>query len=252
MKAMIVDDKTAAIELLRWRIQEHCPEITNVVSATSIAEALPLLQNFQPDILFLDIQFPQETGFDLLARVNQWSFEVIFTTAFNEYAIQAIRLSALDYLLKPITGEDLCRALERYKAKKESKASGGEESYRTFLQNLTRSGDSNLRLALPGVSGTQYVWLKDIVRLQAERNYTRIYFTNKKNFLSSKTLAEFEKLLRDAGFVRVHRSHLVNSQHIIATQKDVVQMNDGSEVEVSRRKKAAVENKLNEGKLGRN
>lgn len=249
MKAMIVEDKTAAIELLRWRIQEYCPEITNVVSATSIAEALPLLQNFQPDILFLDIQFPQETGFDLLARVNQWNFEVIFTTAFNEYAIQAIRLSALDYLLKPITGEDLSSALERYKAKKESKAAGGEEGYRTFLQNLTSNGNSNLRLALPDVTGTQYVWLKDIVRLQAERNYTRIYFTNKKNFLSSKTLSEFEKMLRDAGFIRVHRSHLVNNQHIAATKREgVVQMNDGSEVEVSRRKKAVVGTRLKDGK----
>lgn len=241
MKAMIVDDKTAAIELLRWRIREHCPEITNVVSATSIAEALPLLQNFQPDILFLDIQFPQETGFDLLARVNQWSFEVIFTTAFNEYAIQAIRLSALDYLLKPITGEDLRRAIDSYKAKIESKFAGGEDRYRTFLQNLTRADNNALRLVLPGSFGTQYVWLKDIVRLHAESNYTRIYFTSKKNFLASKTLAEFEKLLRDAGFLRVHRSHIVNPQHIASTQKDgVIQMNDGSEVEVSRRKKSVI------------
>lgn len=245
MKAMIVDDKTAAIELLRWRINQHCPEITNVVSATSIAEALPLLQNFNPDLLFLDIQFPQETGFDLLAKVNRWSFEVIFTTAFNEYAIQAIRLSALDYLLKPVTGEDLRRALDRYGAKRASQGDGAEERYRTFLQNLTRTDHNTLRLALADTSGTQYVLLKDIVRLQAERNYTRIHFTSKKNFLSSKTLAEYEKILRDAGFVRVHRSHLVNLQHLAATRKEgIVQLNDGSEVEISRRKKAVIENAL--------
>ena len=239
---MIVDDKTAAIELLRWRIQENCPEITRVVSATSIDEALPLLKNFQPEILFLDIQFPQQTGFDLLAKAEQWNFELIFTTAFNEYAIQAIRLSALDYLLKPITGEDLRRAMDRYQAKQQSKTSGGEEQYQTFLQNLSRTDHSSLRLALPGSTGTSYVWLKDIIRLQAERNYTRIYFNNGKNFLSAKTMAEFEKLLRDAGFVRIHRSHLVNIQHLAAAQKDgVVIMNDGSQVEVSRRKKSVIE-----------
>src|SRR5215212_8705489 len=195
IKAMIVDDKTAAIELLRWLIKEHCPEITAVASAVSVAEALPLIGNFEPDILFLDIQLPQETGFDLLAKVKKWDFEVIFTTAFNEYAIQAIRFSALDYLLKPINGEDLRKAVERYKAKKEL-IGGGEELYRNFIRNLTRDDDHPLRLALSGSNGMQYVLLSDIVRLQAERNYTRLYFVNGKNFLSSKTLAEHEKLLR--------------------------------------------------------
>lgn len=245
MKAMIVDDKTAAIELLRWRIRECCPEITALVSATSVAEALPLLENFDPDLLFLDIQLPQETGFDLLAKVKRWRFEVIFTTAFNEYAIQAIRLSALDYLLKPITGEDLRKAVDRYIAKKESEAAGSDDRYRNFLQNLTRSDNNALRLALPGAGGTQYILLKDIVRLQAERNYTRLYFTNGKSFVSSKTLAEYERLLRDSGFVRVHRSHLVNPAQMAPTQKEgVVLMKDGSEVEVSRRKKDLVMGKF--------
>src|SRR5215213_8195057 len=175
IKAMIVDDKTAAIELLRWLIKEHCPEISSVASAVSVAEALPLIDNFEPDILFLDIQLPQETGFDLLAKVKKWNFEVIFTTAFNEYAIQAIRFSALDYLLKPINGNDLKKALERFKAKKEL-GPGGEELYRNFLQNITRNHNSPLKLALPGINGIHYVMLADIVRLQAERNYSRLYF----------------------------------------------------------------------------
>src|SRR5688572_9618421 len=181
IKAMIVDDKTAAIELLRWLIRENCPEITSIASAVSVAEALPLIDNFEPDILFLDIQMPQETGFDLLAKVKKWGFEVIFTTAFNEYAIQAIRFSALDYLLKPINKADLKKAVERFKAKREF-ATGGEELYRNFIQNITRENNSPLRLALPGINGVQYVLPQDISRLQAERNYTRLYFTNGKNF----------------------------------------------------------------------
>lgn len=237
IKAMIVEDKTAAIELLRWLISEHCPEVTSVVSATSVDEALPLIQNFAPHIVFLDIQLQRETGFDLLAKVKRWDFEVIFTTAFNAYAIQAIRFSALDYLLKPINAEDLKKAIERYKAKKDS-AINGEEFYRNFIQNISRETDSPLRLALPGVEGIQYVLLNDIIRLQADRNYTKLFFTNEKNFLSSKTLSEYEKLLRNSGFVRLHRSHMINPNHIAAYNKEgLVTMKDGTEVEVSRRKK---------------
>lgn len=240
IKAMIVDDKTAAIELMRWLIRENCPEITSVVSALSVDEALPLIENFEPDILFLDIQMPRETGFDLLAKVKKWDFEVIFTTAFNEYAIQAIRFSALDYLLKPINGPDLKKAVERFKAKKEL-APGGEEQYRNFIQNITRDYNSPLKLALPGINGIQYVLPEEIIRLQAERNYSRLYFVKGKNFLSSKTLAEYEKILRDAGFIRVHRSHLINPTHIAAYEKqDMIRLNDGCEIEVARRKKEAV------------
>jgi two-component system, LytTR family, response regulator len=240
IKAMIVDDKTAAIELLRWLIKEHCPEITAVASAVTVAEALPLIDNFEPDILFLDIQLPQETGFDLLAQVKKWDFEVIFTTAYNEYAIQAIRFSALDYLLKPITPTDLKKAIERFKAKKESTL-GGEELYRNFIRNITQQHSRPLKLALPGVNGIQYVQLEDIIRLQAERNYTRLYFVKGKNFLSSKTLAEYEKILRDSGFIRVHRSHLINPQYIDSYEKQgMVKLKDGCEIEVSRRKKDVV------------
>ena len=237
IKAMIVEDKTAAIELLRWLIKEHCPAITSVVSATTVTEALPLLQDFSPHILFLDIQLQKETGFDLLAKVENWDFEVVFTTAYNEYAIQAIRFSALDYLLKPINGDDLKKAVERYKAKKEFN-NGGEELYRNFIRNITRLDNKPLTLALPGVQGVQYVTLQEVVRLEADRNYTKIFFTNGKSFLSSKTLAEYEKLLKDSGFMRVHRSHLINLQHLDRyNRQGIVLMKDGCEVEVSRRKK---------------
>ena len=240
IRAVIVDDKTAAIELLRWLIRENCPEITAVASAMSVAEALPLIENFEPDILFLDIQMPQETGFDLLAKVKKWNFEVIFTTAFNEYAIQAIRFSALDYLLKPVNGSDLKKAVERFKIKKES-VPGSEELYRNFVRNLKQEHNRPLKLALPGINGVEYVLLEDIIRLQAERNYTRLYFTDGKNFLSSKTLAEYEKILRESHFIRVHRSHLVNPAHIKAYLKQgMVVLKDGCEIEVSRRKKEAV------------
>jgi two-component system, LytTR family, response regulator len=241
IKAMIVEDKTAAIELLRWLIKQNCPEITAVASAMTVAEALPLMENFAPDILFLDIQLQRETGFDLLSKIKRWDFEVIFTTAYNEYAIQAIRFSALDYLLKPINAEDLKKALERYNAKKEW-APAGEELYRNFIRNITQENNKPFKLALPGIHGVQYVLLQDVLRLEADRNYTKIFFTNGKNFVSSKTLAEYEKLLKDSGFMRVHRSHLVNLIHLQQYDRQgMLYLKDGSTVEVARRKKEVLD-----------
>lgn len=237
IKAMIVDDRNSSIELLRWLLRENCPEITSVVSAISVREALPLIDDFEPDILFLDIQMPQETGFDLLTQVKKWTFEVIFTTAFNEYAVQAIRFSALDYLLKPVNAEDLRGALERYKAKKKF-AQGGEELYRNFLQNISSSGAKPAKLALPGTSEIKYVGLEEIVHLQAESNYTRLFFLKRPDFLSAKTLMDYEKILKDSGFMRVHRSHLVNKRFIESYDRQgTLKMSNGTTIEVSRRKK---------------
>ncbi|HSK11773.1 MAG TPA: LytTR family DNA-binding domain-containing protein, partial [Phnomibacter sp.] len=218
IKAMIVDDKSSSVEFLRYMLQNHCPEITSVVSAISVAEALPLVEDFEPDILFLDIQMPQETGFDLLAKVKRWNFEVIFTTAYNEFAIQAIRFSALDYLLKPVDADALKNALERYKAKRVY-GTHGQELYRNLIQNITATNNRPLKLALPGISDIQYVLVSEVIRLQAERNYTRLYFTKARNFLSSKTLLEYEKTLDGSGFIRVHKSHLVNTTHISGYNK---------------------------------
>ncbi len=238
---MIVEDKTAAIELLRWQIKEHCPEITQVVSAISVEEALPLIHDFEPDILFLDIQMPQQTGFDLLASVRSWNFEVIFTTAFNEFAIQAIRFSALDYLLKPVDPAALREAIERYKLKRVY-TNGRESLYSNFIQNITTASGAPIRLALPGINEIKYIQLNDIVRLQADRNYTRFFFTRDKQFLSAKTLLEYEKTLEKSGFLRVHKSHLVNTQHIKSYDKQgIIIMSDDSEVEVSRRKKEVMQ-----------
>jgi two-component system LytT family response regulator len=237
IKAMIVDDRNSSIELLRWLLRENCPEITSVVSAISVREALPLIDDFEPDILFLDIQMPQETGFDLLTQVKKWTFEVIFTTAFNEYAVQAIRFSALDYLLKPVNAEDLRGALERYKAKKKF-AQGGEELYRNFLQNISSGGAKPAKLALPGTSEIQYVGLEEIVHLQAESNYTRLFFLKRPDFLSAKTLMDYEKILKESGFMRVHRSHLVNKRFIESYDRQgTLKMSNGTTIEVSRRKK---------------
>jgi two-component system, LytTR family, response regulator len=161
IKAMIVDDKQGSIELLKWLIEENCSDIKEIATANSVQQALPLIQSFAPDILFLDIQMPQQSGFDLLNAVDNWKFEVIFTTAYNEFAIQAIRFSALDYLLKPVDATELVKAVERYKAKKIFAPAGGE-LYKNFIRNIS---SQNRKLALPGTSTIKYVGLDEIVRL---------------------------------------------------------------------------------------
>lgn len=239
IKAMIVDDKTASIEVLRWLIKQQCPEIRELVSATSAAEALPVINSYKPDLLFLDIQMPQQTGFDLLAMVKDWTFEVIFTTAYNEYAIQAIRLTALDFLLKPIQAEDLRQALDRYKLRKQY-AGDRAMQYQAFVQNIASTGTPQ-KIALPSNDGIRYVDITNIVRLQAERNYTRFYFDDGKSYLVAKTLLEFEKTLKNCGFLRVHKSHLVQHRKVKAYDREgILELSDGSQIEVSRRKKDIV------------
>lgn len=237
IKALIVEDKQGSIELLKWLLHEHCPEINRIEIAMSVREAIPLIRSFQPDIVFLDIQMPHQSGFDLLKAIDNWNFEVIFTTAYNEFAIQAIRFSALDYLLKPVDAGELIKAIERFKVKR-IYAPAGEELYKNFLQNVS---NKNRRLALPGITDIKYVEVDTIIRLQADRNYTRFYFNDKKEFLASKTLKEYEELLDGCGFIRVHRTHLINSRFIKEYEREgTMILKDNTEVEVARRKKEQV------------
>jgi two-component system LytT family response regulator len=237
IKALIVDDETTSIQLLEWLLNRHCPDVTVIKKAKSVNEAIPLIKSFNPDILFLDIQMPHQSGFDLLSTIEKWNFEVIFTTAFNEYAIMAIRFSALDYLLKPIDETELIKAVERFKVKR-MYAPAGQELFRNFIRNISGREKEQFKLALPGSGEIRYVNVQDIIRLQAERNYTRIYFTGNKNFLSAKTLKEYEEMLQDQDFIRVHKSHLVNAAFMTNYDRDGwLFMEDGSKVEVARRKK---------------
>lgn len=237
IKAMIVDDEQAAIDLLKWLIDQYCPEITAIKSARNVKDAIPVIQAFNPDIVFLDIQMPHQSGFDLLTTIDNWNFEVIFTTAYNEFAIQAIRFSALDYLLKPIDEAELKKAIDRYKAKL-IYAPAGEILFRNFIQNISQPNKEDFKLALAGSSEVKYVSLNEIVRLQADSNYTHIFLKGSKVFVSAKTLKEYDEILQGHKFLRVHKSHLVNPAHIETYDKSgMLLMSDGSKVEVSRRKK---------------
>lgn len=245
---MIVDDEQSSIDLLRWLAEQYCPEISGIKTARSVQEAIPLIQTFKPDILFLDIQMPHQSGFDLLTNIDKWDFEVIFTTAYNEFAIQAIRFSALDYLLKPVDEAELRKAVERYKAKR-IYAPAGQLLFRNFIQNISSTNKDKFKLALAGANEVKYVQLDEIIRLQAESNYTHIFLTGKKVFVSAKTLKEYDEILQEHKFLRVHKSHLVNPFHIQSYEKQgLLVMSDGATVEVARRKKEFLQHALSGNK----
>ena len=240
IKAMIVDDEQASIDLLKWLIEQYCPDITAIRSSRSVKEAIPLIQSFEPDIVFLDIQMPHESGFDLLTTVDKWTFEVVFTTAYNEFAIQAIRFSALDYLLKPVDEKELRKALERFKAKR-IYAPAGHLLFKNFMQNISQGNKEKFKLALADTSEVKYVALEEIIRLQSESNYTHIFLKGNRVFVSAKTLKEYDEILQGHHFLRVHKSHLVNPAYIESYNKTgELILSDGTKIEVARRKKEYV------------
>lgn len=244
IKALIIDDEQAPIELLKWLIRQYCPEIIQVESARSAEEAITLLSSYQPDLVFLDIQMPRYNGFDFLEKIKPWSFEIIFTTAFNEFAIQAIRLSALDYLLKPIDDNELKRAVQRFIAKRNTMVSD-PELYKNFIENISQPNKAKFKLAISDSKTTRYVPIEEIIRLEADGNYTYIHRSGSKSYYSAKTLKEYDDLLLGSKFIRVHRSHLVNIEHIVSYDKQgLLSMSDGSIVEVSRRKRDFVQETL--------
>lgn len=241
---MIVDDEQSSIDLLQWLVGQYCPDITAVKTARSVKDAIPVIQSFRPDILFLDIQMPHQSGFDLLTNIDNWNFEVIFTTAYNEFAIQAIRFSALDYLLKPVDEAELKKAVERYKAKR-IYAPAGQLLFRNFIQNISHGNKDKFKLALADATEVKYVQLNEIIRLQAESNYTHIFLSGNKVFVSAKTLKEYDEILNGHQFLRVHKSHLVNPAHIeVYDRQGILHMSDGSKVEVARRKKEFLQQSL--------
>lgn len=244
IKAMIVDDEKASIDLLTWLIEQYCPDISVIKAARSVREAIPVIHSFEPELVFLDIQMPHESGFDLLTTIDKWSFEVVFTTAYNEFAIQAIRFSALDYLLKPVDEKELQKAVERFKAKR-IYAPAGQMLFRNFMQNISQGNKEKFKLALADAAEIKYVALDEIIRLQAESNYTHIYLKNKSVFVSAKTLKEYDEILQGHHFLRVHKSHLINPSFIEAYSKSgELILSDGSSIEVARRKKEYVQEAL--------
>lgn len=241
IKALLVDDEQKARNILQHYISNFIPEISDIKQASSVDEALGLLENWQPDIVFLDVEMPHKNGFDFLVASKNPSFDVIFTTAYNQYAIQAIRFSALDYLLKPIDPDELKAAVNRHLEKKETEGQK-KELYSNLVQNIEKKNAKDFRIAVPTTQGVFFFTIDEVIRMEADTSYTHIHLVNKKPFLASKTLKHFEDMLEGFNFIRTHKSHLVNARHItrISNDHDFILLTDASKVEISRRKKEEV------------
>lgn len=234
--AVIIDDVEQARITLREDLETYCPDIEIIGEADGVVSGGKLLREVQPDIVFLDIQMQDGSGFDLLEILGDFSFKIIFTTASDAYAIKAFRFSAIDYLLKPIDPDELTEAVK--------KASTGtrRESVDALLQNV-KGQKAPTRLALNTLEKIHVVKIEDILRCESSANYTIFYFVGGRQLLVTKTLKEFDNMLSDQGFMRVHQSHLINSTYIkefVKVDGGYIVMNDGTEVPVSSRKRSSV------------
>jgi two-component system LytT family response regulator len=227
--------------MLQMLIEKHIPGEKEIKCCASPGEAIEVIGNFKPTLLMLDIEMPHMNGFDLLNRLGSWEFDVIFTTAYDKYAIKAIRFSALDYLLKPVDILDLQNAVNRHIVRKEFQPGRQEKLMNNLITNLQQPDSSSFKLALSTMEGVFFFQPSSIIRCEGENNYTRFYFPDQKPLLVSRTMKEFEDILCDYDFIRVHKSHLVNKKFVKHLDKEgLLWLTDGSHISVSRRKKEEV------------
>jgi two-component system, LytTR family, response regulator len=232
IKALIVEDNVFMATVLHDLLKEHATDIAVLDIANTGKKALQLIASKKPDVVFLDIELPDMTGFELLQQVDDINFKTIFTTAHSHYAIRAFRFNALDYLIKPIKENELDEAVKRL-----LKSAGNKIEVKHALSNLESKSVENQKLVLPTQNGTLRLPLKQITHIEGERNYSFIYLSNGSRELSSKNLAYFEDILIDKNFFRSHRSYLVNRYHINALKSDQFVLKNGVEIPISRRKR---------------
>ena len=241
--AILIDDERSSRENLSGLLYDHFPEVRLLGEAASVESAIQLIVKLHPQLIFLDIEMPGANGFKLLEYFKDFSFEVVFVTAYDNYAIKAIRFSATDYILKPINLNELKTAIgkvaDRIRRKMEN------EQIKQLFHNVQHPQDP--RIGLPTSDRIEFVEVKSIIRCQGESNYTCLHFENRRPLLVAKTLIEFEELLQEHNFIRVHKTHLVNLKHVSAYVRNDggrLILSNGHEVAVSRRRKDVVQKAL--------
>jgi len=245
IKAIIIDDIEQARITLKKDLQVYASDISIIGEANGVIEGAKLLKTMQPDILFLDIQMQDGSGFDLLDILKEIPFKIIFITASDAHAIKAFRYAAIDYLLKPVDPDELIAALNKFREQKLNE----NDKYKLLNESLKNHQKPHERIALHTQDKIHIVNINEIIRCESNVNYTEFFFTNGKKLLVTKTLKDFEDLLSDQGFYRVHQSHLVNTKFIkefVKTDGGYLLMNDGSNIPVSTRKRPEVIKMLEE------
>jgi two-component system LytT family response regulator len=237
LKTLIVDDEADAVNFINSIIKEYCPNLEVIGTATSATDGVRLIIELQPELVFLDVEMPHGSGFDLLAQFPKKMFDVVFITAFNQYALKAIKFSAVDYILKPINIGEFIEAVDKVIGKR-THSLNLNINYGELLENLKSTLPT--KLAIPTSEGMEYLNTKEIIRIEADRSYCWFYLTDHKKHLVSKNLKEYQDLLSDRNFFRPHNSHLINLDFVkkyVRQEGGYIEMTDGSQIPVSRTKR---------------
>ncbi|HEY5510701.1 MAG TPA: LytTR family DNA-binding domain-containing protein [Prolixibacteraceae bacterium] len=250
VKAVIIDDDFTSRMLLREILKKAIGNVELVGEAASVVEGIPLIERVSPDLVFLDVSMPDGTGFDLLDKIKKIDFKIIFITAFTEYAVKAFKYSAFDYIVKPIDIKELIKTIARIP--NIMMVSDKKAVYELKANLFSNIESGSQTIALPELNGFAIIQVNKIIRCEGLRNYTRIIFTEGQEKIVSRTLLEFENLLTPLGFIRIHRSHLVNLNNVvryIKAQGGMIELKTGELLKVSPKHKENLLNKLLYNKL---
>lgn len=237
LRAILIDDEPSSLQNLQQKLKEFCPDVDIVAAVQKSEEAILLIRQHKPDVIFLDIEMPRMNGFRMLDELGEYDFDIIFTTAYNHYAVDAIRISAFDYLTKPVGIKDLQNAVERLSKHRKSHTRDKMELLRSSLSSV-KSQDE--KIAVPTGDGLEFIIIKTIVHIESNSNYSKLFFADGKNLLVTKLLGEFEEILTPYNFFRIHNSHLINLSYLkryIRGEGGQVVMQNGVVIDVARRKK---------------
>ena len=245
IRILILDDEEAACNILAMLIAKNMPLEHEIRIEQDPAKALSILPTYKPTLVMLDIEMPGMNGFDFLNKAGAWDFDVIFTTAYDKYAIKAIRFSALDYLLKPLDIIELQNALNRHIIRRNHSQQMRHDLVHNLIENVQKTDPDQYKLAISTAEGVFFYLPSAIIRCEGENNYTTFYLENSKPLVVSHTLKDYESILTEYGFFRVHKSHLVNMKYVTRVDRDgFLWLNNGDSIPVSRRRKEEVMNLL--------
>ena len=237
LKTILIDDELSSLENLQQKLNEFCPDVEIVATAQKPEEAILLIRQHKPDTIFLDIEMPRMNGFRMLDELGDVDFNIIFTTAYNHYAIDAIRISAFDYLMKPVAIKDLQNAVERLIQYRQSHT---KDKLDVLRQSLLSNKSQEEKIAISTTEGLEFIPIKNIMHIESSSNYCKIFFIEGKSQLVTRLLKDFEDLLLPYNFYRIHHSHLINLTYIkkyLRGEGGQVIMQNGDVIDVSRRKK---------------
>jgi two-component system LytT family response regulator len=238
LKAVIIDDEINNLSSLKEKLDNHCPQVQIAAACDNAADGIKSIDSLHPDIVFLDIEMPVMNGFVMLQQLSYKNFELIFTTAYDHYAIKAIRYSALDYLVKPIEIEDLKEAVK--KAEEKRNHANPNPQIELLMEQLLHKKNQFSRIAIPSTEGLQFIRVEDIIYLEASVNYTHIFTSDKKKYIVSRTLKDFEDMLPPEIFLRIHNSYIINknfAEKYIRGEGGQVVLSNGVTLDVAKRKK---------------